>query len=131
MGALTNSPVTVEKNLIVNGDNLIGREWTSEMDDNVMSEESNEEKLKSQKRKRKSEELETLEVGSEISKSKSNLSSSMQSSPSSLRRKSNMQSEMRFSEACSAFPHSSSITIASSLVAALTIENSPFGHRHR
>jgi len=33
--------------------------------------------------------------------------------------------------ACSAFPHSSSNSTASLLVAALTIEKSPFGHRQR
>ena len=42
-----------------------------------------------------------------------------------------MQSGIRLSDACSAFPNSSSNTIASSLVVAFTIENSPLGHRQR
>src|SRR5215470_1187193 len=42
-----------------------------------------------------------------------------------------MQSDMRVRDACSAFPHSSRASIASAFVLALTIENSPFGQRHR
>src|SRR5260370_29161603 len=47
--------------------------------------------------------------------------------PSSSSRKSNMQSVIRVRNACSAFPHSSSSSIASPFVFAFTMENSVVG----